>query len=248
MIAAIGFMLAVQDQAPALQNDPGAIVSEVFKRYYYASSLKGTITCETTDGAGTKKVTTQVSYVRPDKISVKQDYKGKNGLMLSLVSDGTKFSYDPPLDSILKPKPGERLYELVTIKKEGGGQAFVHDVGLMYAAAHKSLMPSTVLDLAIAHMDHLKDFKINVRTIALGGTVDLGGQKAYYMKGEWQPYIGSLYPVGVFEIWVSMTFDVLKFRLTQPYQVNGRKVNVVTTETANLAVNAAVDEGLFVVK
>jgi outer membrane lipoprotein-sorting protein len=248
MIGLLGLILAVQTaQDATIERDPGVVISKVFLKYYNAKSLSGTIVQETTDGKGVVKITTRVNYERPSKVSILQDYKGGNGLMLSLVGDGVKFAYDPPRTARIPAKPRERLIELVRIDRTGTNVSFIHGVGEMYHAAHVSLMPSTLLDLAVAYKEHLNDFKINVRTIALQGLVDVGGQKAYYITGQWQPYHGSA-QTGTYEIWVSLDFDLLRFRLVEQYSDGRTSVKATTTETANLKVNVPVDQTLFVVR
>ena len=248
MIGLFGLVIALQTaQDATVERNPADVVSKVFLKYYNARSLSGTIVQETTDGKGVVRITTKVNYERPNRVSILQDYKGGNGLMLSLVGDGVKFAYDPPRTAKVKPKPRERLFELVRVERTGTNVAFVHGVGEMYHAAHVSLMPSTLLDLAVAHKEHLSDFKINVRTLALQGMVDLGGQKAYYITGQWQPYHGAT-PTGTYELWVSLGFDLLKFRLVEQYSDGRTSVKATTTETASLKVNVPVDQTLFVVR
>ena len=248
MIGLLGLVLAVQTaQDATIERDPGIVISKVFLKYYNARTLSGTIVQETTDGKGVVKITTKVNYERPNRVSIQQDYKGRNGLLLSLVSDGVKFAYDPPRTASVKPKPRERLIELVRIDRTGTNASFIHGVGEMYHAAHVSLMPSTLLDLAVAHKEHLSDFKINVRTFVLQGVVDLGGQKAYYITGQWQPYHGAT-PTGTYEFWVSLGFDLLKFKLDEQYSDGRTAARATTTETANLRVDVPVDQSLFVVR
>jgi outer membrane lipoprotein-sorting protein len=241
-------ILCLATQAAAQETDPNVVVSKMMQRYWDAQTLSGTIVQTTSDGGGTLRVTTKLTYQRPGHILVQQDYKGKNGLLLSLVGNGERFAYDPPLKPFLKPKPRERLFEPAVITPPGTNRTTVLNIGDMYHAAHTSLMPSTLLDLAIAYKEHLKDFRINVRTITLAGVVPLNGVQAYKIYGAWQPYNGAEDVQMRYELYVSTTFDLLKFQLTQPIQVNNRTVNVTTVETADLKVGVPVDLAQFVVK
>jgi hypothetical protein len=109
-------------------------------------------------------------------------------------------------------------------------------------------MPSTILDLAVAHKEHLSDFKINVRTYALAGMVTVNGKNAYKITGAWQPYTGATDVQMRYELYVSTEFDVLRFAMTQPILVNGKPIQVTTVENADLKIGVPVDQSLFVVR
>ena len=241
MIGAFIFLAGViQDQQ--LERDPGVVFSKTLHKYFNASSLSGTIVQTIGDGGGVKKITTQVSYVRPNKIYIQQDLIHPNGLKANLTSDGKLFVYDPPMK--MKSKPYERLYEPMVLPANGNNAPLQLKIGDLFHAAHTSLAPSTFLDIAIAHMQHLEDLDINVLTHKLTGVVDYEGKKAYHLTGDWGQALNSL-PTGKYELWISTEFDLLKFVLTEQYAVNGRVVKLTTTETADLKVNAAVNQSLF---
>jgi outer membrane lipoprotein-sorting protein len=244
MIAAFLVMaLADQDRPANLERDPGVVVSKMFEKYYRASSLSGTIVQTISDGGGAKKITTLLSYQRPNKIYIQQDYVHPNGLKANLTSDGKVFAYDPPLK--LKPKPRERLYEPVELPRQGTSAVTFLAIGDMYHAAHLSLAPSTLLDLAVAYKTHLEDYSmVNVANHRLVGVVDYQGRQAYHIAGFWRQAAGSD-PTGKFEIWISTDFDLLKFVLSENYNVQGRAVALTTTEVADLKVNVAVNQDLF---
>ena len=248
MIGALALCLTVQAQAATLETDAGAIVSKVFEKYWNARTLMGTIVQTSSDGGGALKITTKVTFERPGHILVQQDYVGKNGLPLSLVSDGKKFAYDPPWNMPgIKIKPKERLMEPALIERPGQ-QNKILAIGDMYHAAHVSLMPSTVLDLAIAYRDHLSDFVINVGTTKLEGVVSYQGKQAYRIVGVWQAYKGAVDVQARYELLVSTGFDLLRFQLTQPYLIQGKTVLVTTVETADLKIDVPIDRSIFVVK
>ncbi len=236
--------ILLQDKQLNTERNPETIISNTLARYWNAKSLSGTIVQTVADGGGSKKYTTQVSYVRPTKILVQQDYVGKNGLKANLVSDGVKFAYDPPFDAPVPPKPRERLYEPVVIPKQGTNQQYILSLGEMYNAAHKSLAASTFLDIAIAYKKHLEDFKINVATLSLVGVETLNGAAVYHISGLWQPYSGAT-PTGRYDLYISLGFDLVKFVLRETYSVQGRAVQLTITETADLKVNAQVNEAIF---
>jgi outer membrane lipoprotein-sorting protein len=247
MIGAFGLLLVLQGPVPqsaALETDPGAIVSKMLAKYARASSLEGTIVQETSDTGGTLRMTTKVSYVRPNFVYVEQDRKGRNGVNLLLVSDSTKFKYPPPNTTPVRPKPGQFLYEPRTVERVGFAPLIL-TVGDMYHAAHTSLAPVTLLDLCIAHTEHLKDFKINVATLALAGTVSYKGKGVYRLTGQWRPYIGQDTATGYFELLVSQEFEALRFIMTETYNVNGKQVKLTVTETADLKIDVPVDPSVF---
>ncbi len=247
MIGALSLCLALQVQTPqtaTLEKDPGKIVSLVLAKYARANSLSGTIVQQASDTGGTLRMTTKVSYVRPDYIRVEQDRKGRNGLNLLLVSDEKKFKYSPPNTTPVPPKPGQFLLEPRTIERVGYAP-FVLTVGDMYHAAHTSLAPVTLLDLAIAHKEHLKDFTINVATLALAGMATYNGATVYRLTGQWRPYIGRDTVTGHFELLVSTEFDARRFTLTETYDVKGKQVKLTITETADLKVDVEVDPAIF---
>lgn len=244
MIGAFIILASVlQDRPATLDQDPDVVLSRVFQKYYNAKTLSGTIVQSISDGGGTKKITTLISYQRPNKIYVQQDFVHPNGLKANLTSDGRIFAYDPPLK--LKAAPRERLYEQVELPRQGTSNVTYLQIGDMYHAAHTSLAPSTLLDLAIAHTPHLKDYKINVATHKLAGIVELQGKKAYNIVGTWRIGLDQT-PMGNFEILISTEYDLLRFILREIYQLpDGRKVNVTTTEVADLKVDVAVNQELF---
>ena len=249
MIGALILTALLQDKPASQESDPGVIISKVFQKYYNARTLSGTIVQTIGDGGGTKKYTTQVNYVRPGKINVQQDFVAPNGLKANLTSNGTVFVYDPPYTSNFTVKPRERLYEKVTLPKAGTYQQTVLSLGDMYHAAHLSLAPSTLLDLAIAYKKHLEDFTINVKegSYSLVGVETFEGKSSYHIRGLWQSYRGAL-PSGQFDLWVSLEFDLQKFVLKENYMVDERTKQTVlltVTETANLTIGATVSEALF---
>jgi outer membrane lipoprotein-sorting protein len=241
MIGAFIFLAGVI-QNQQLERDPGVVISKTILKYYNATTLSGTITQSISDGGGVKKITTLVSYARPNKIYVQQDFIHPNGLKANLTSDGKFFVYDPPMK--LKSKPFERLYEPMVLPANGNNAPLQLTIGDLYHAAHTSLAPSTFLDIAIAYRQHLEDLKINVVLPKLAGVVDVDGKKAYHIVGDWGQALNST-PIGKFELWISTEFDLLKFVLTEQYAVNGRIVKLTTTETADLKVNATVNQALF---
>lgn len=237
-------LLTAMFQDKNLEKDPDVVIGKVMGKYMFAKSLNGTIVQTINDGSGGKTITTQVSYIRPDKILIQQDYVGRNGLKANLTSNGTKFVYDPPLRSNVPAKPRERLYEPVVIPHSGTDRVTVLAIGDMYHAAHLSLAPSTFLDFAVGFKKHLEDFKINVASTSLVGVETLTGKSVYHISGLWQPYIGAT-PTGRYDLWVTTEFELVKFVLKETYNVQNRAVQLTTTETANLTIGANVNQAIF---
>ena len=168
MLGAVGLALVIQGQTATLETDPGVVVSKLLAKYYNAATLSGTIVQEVSDGGGKRRITTRVAYIRPGYVFVEQDVRGTNGLNLKLVSDDAKFMYSPPLKTNVRVRPNEMLYEPRVIKRLDNSSLTLV-VGDMYHAAHLSLMPNTILDLAIAYGQHMKDFA----TIGNGSTAHI---------------------------------------------------------------------------
>lgn len=246
MVGAICFCLSLKVQEVQLEKNPSVVVSKMLQRYASAESLSGKIVQEVADGAGKVKTTTDVRFIRPNYVFIEQDNKGRNGLNRKLVSDDKKFMYTPPDSTPVGVKPRQFLIELRHLKNPANNVETVLYMGDMYNAAHVSLAPSTILDLAIAFPKHLEDFaRINIATIQLAGMVDVQGKQAYRITGKWRPYVGQNTETGYYELLVSTSFDVLRFSLSETYSVQGRSVKLTITETADLKVNAEVDRSIF---
>lgn len=251
MIGSVAIFFALhggpQQQQQLVQQSGGQVMSKVFLRYARAESLSGTIIQTTSDGAGSVTFKTDVSYVRPGKLYVAQDRKARNGLNLLAVSDGKTFAYDLPRDTIDKVVPGERLSEPVTSSDPVTGKRTTITLGEMYAVTHSSMEPVTSLDIAIAHTPHLGDFRINVASVKLSGSVLYKGRQVYRITGGWRHY-GDVQPSGQYEMLISSEYDILRYALTERYLVRGRLVDLKIVETVDLKVGAKVDDNVFKVR
>ncbi|HXH59852.1 MAG TPA: hypothetical protein VNI20_00690 [Fimbriimonadaceae bacterium] len=215
-------------------------------KYVSAQSLTGTIDSETSDGKGTVKNLITVSYQRPTFISVHMTIKGRNGLPMSLVSDGENFRYDPPMkESLVPPQPRERLIEPVTVKNQLTGATLVQDIGMIYNAAHASLVASTALDILIGFRAHLKDLQIHVATLNLIKTnVADDGSKTYLVGGTWRQNKDDQ-ALSTYQMLISDQWDLLQFRLVEPIGVNNKLVPLTITEKVNVKTDVPVPASTF---
>lgn len=255
-------LIASAQASPAQSESSTQVISKMLARYAYAESLSGNITYSVSDGAGTASVKTDVKYVRPNLLSIKQDRTGANGLKQAAISDGALFMYDLPMKrGIVPPQPNQRMYEPVNFVDDqasigGSDHGFRRTVGELYNIAHVSLSPSTALDIAIGFKPHLADLTIHLGTFDKLQSATYKGKSVFKITGDWRVNRSTEMANGKYELLISHEYDFLRLVHNAKYNIGtilpgtnkvdpGNIVTVTTTEVADLKVNAEVDSKAF---
>ena len=245
MLAAL-LLIAAQSETPV------EIISKMFAKYAYADTLSGTVTYTVSDGAGKVSVKTDVKYVRPNLLLIKQDRVGANGAYQQAISDGAAFMYDLPIQKNIVPvRPNERFVEEVYGMYAETSIPFRHNIGKLYSIAHKSLSPSSALDIAIGFKPHLEDMQIHLSTQDKLQSATYKDKTVHKITGEWRVNRSTEMANGMYELLVSSEYDFLRLVHTARYNIGKFRpgdnfidpkniVTVTTTEVAEFVVNAKV--------
>jgi hypothetical protein len=227
---------ATQTSAPAT---PAGLISNMFAYYTSAVTLAGSIRM-TQEAQGRAVVTdTDVQFVRPNRIYVRQSEHGGEGRSFLLTSDGQTFSYDKPKD-IQGPA---RCVEYTRTAYQ------LLDLSDIYTATLNSIVdPSPILNVAIGRKPDLIRLTGQLLDYRIVGSYKDGSDTIYQIAGQYAT--APNHPVaGKYQIDVSETGAFRRFVIKQYYAVPGHAnmppVEVTTTWVSTLQVDAKTNDSLF---
>lgn len=242
MVAKIGLLLAlVSPQAQTAKPNVTAngLISKAMSRYYDAKTLSGTIQLVQEAKGVSVGISTQIQFDQPSNIYIHQERGGSQPEQYTLVSDGKRFSYDRPGQS-LGPR---RFVEDVT--QHGYRQSFRE----MYAASVRSILDrSPALDLVIARREDLEALRQRIGARDVSGTVNVGnGKTAYVVTCNWHDIPGED-ATGKIQFVIGAEGDLYQVVRTQRYRVADKMAETITitsTWNVNVSVNAATNANLY---
>ncbi len=235
MITALALLIAVQDA-----KTPAQRVSEMLLRYYNAESLSGTITLTQTSGNVAVTVVTELDYVRPDKLSIRQTRRSSFPGQWVVTSDGTAFTYNEPGNA--DPKV-HRLQEPMTTL-----QGAKLDIRGVYAACSNSLGERPApLDIAIGRKEDLQALKIQWSTLGAVDAVGTPPAGTTVVGGRWREYDGAA-ETATYQMWISPSGDLKRFMQFERLMVEaGRPSQLVTSDwVVDLKIGQVPDSKKFV--
>ena len=228
--------------SPMSQESPAALVSKMMGKYNKANSVSATINAVVQTPGGNVKVDTTLKYVRPSLFYLKQAETYKSTKNYFVISDGLRFTYPSPGQN--RPDTSRYLVESLV-----DNQGKTMKVGDIYAAASSSIADrSTPLDLLVSRVEDLQAIRGQWATIASGGSVKFNGVAANMIKGTWKQYGEAQRDWGSYEIFITDDGDLVGFRLTEPFKIQGKDVKMVTTWTVNAQINVKIDNSTFLLK
>ncbi len=226
--------LALSQQAPSAAS----IVSKMIARYHEADSMTGTIAMQQGLGTQTVSATTVLQYERPNKLYIKQTFKGEETREVLITCDGRYFSYNTP-ENLPGSENLKRLVEAVST------QFGTLDLGGVYAASSKALLDRSVpLDLAISRKEDLTYRRNQWATLSYVGKTTLQKESVHRITGRYRPY-GEADVTGTYEMYINEAGDLRRYTLTTQIQDSGRLMTVMGSWDVNLAVNGKPDASLF---
>lgn len=226
--------LALSQQAPSAAS----IVSKMIARYHEADSMTGTIAMQQGLGTQTVSATTVLQYERPNKLYIKQTFKGEETREVLITCDGRYFSYNTP-ENLPGSENLKRLVEAVST------QFGTLDLGGVYAASSKPLLDRSVpLDLAISRKEDLTYRRNQWATLSYVGKTTLQKESVHRITGRYRPY-GEADVTGTYEMYINEAGDLRRYTLTTQIQDSGRLMTVMGSWDVNLAVNGKPDASLF---
>jgi hypothetical protein len=240
-LAAQGGAPAVQQptsQAPAAANEAAALISKAMLRYYQAPSLAGKIRLTQSAQGVSIVADTEIQYDRPSLLYIRQSRNGSSPRNVTIVSDGKKFAYDRPEETL---GPG-RFTEYVT---QNGYQQTIGD---MYGASVKSVVHrSPVLDMAIGRRADLEIVRSHWGSKRVSGRKTVRGISGIVVDGNYHEMPGAD-PTGTFQMVLTEEGDILEYRQTQRFRVPDQvkdTIEVVSQWEVDLKVGAKTDPGRY---
>ena len=219
---------------------PKALIEGMFKRYYVAKSIQGTvISVQTAMGA---KVTlrTDLAIKNPDRFRIAQSRDGSRADHWLAVSDGNLFAYDRP-DGV-KGKP--RFAELVT---QNGKKLNNRD---MYQVVSGAIGDKNApLDIAFGRSDDLRGLTNRWgKEWKYEGEATVAGRKGYRISSSMRPYIEAQYWDSV-EMVIDADYNLLEYKVSQRIIVDKatEPIIVVTDSVINFTVDSDISDQIFVV-
>jgi hypothetical protein len=195
-------LAAWQDQkAP----DASALVSAMFAKYHAADRIRGRAEATVEVGDEKFKITTEVEIQRPLRLRILQSVEAAKRRRFLVVSDGSRFSYDKPLERPALDSEG-RLFETVA---EG------MTLGDIYRIASGSLAERNVLlDVVIADVRDLSLLRDQWVGLEAAGEVEVGGRRAVKVIGQWRKFAGEEVSAAL-ELWVTPEGDLKRMAIKQ---------------------------------
>ncbi len=217
---------------------PKALIEGMFKRYYVAKTIQGSIVSVQTALGARVNLRTDLAIKNPDKFRIAQSRDGSRAASWLSVSNGNIFSYDKP-DGV-KGKP--RFAELVT---QNGKKLTNRD---MYQVVSNTLGDKhAAIDIAFGRSDDLrgltnrwgKDWKYE-------GEASIAGRKGYRISSSMRPFIEAQYWDKV-EMVIDADFNLLEYKVSQRILVDKatEPVIVVTDSIITFTVDGEISDGLF---
>lgn len=226
--------IALVQPAPSAAS----IVSKMIARYHEADSMTGKITMQQGLGTQTVSATTVLQYERPNKLYIRQTFKGEEAREVLVTCDGRHFSYNTP-ENLPGSENLKRLVEAVST------QFGTLDLGGVYAASSKSLLDRSVaLDLAVSRKEDLTYRRNQWATLSYVGKTTLQKESVHRITGRYRPY-GEADVTGSYEMYINDSGDLRRYTLTTQLQDSGRVMTVMGAWDVNLAVNGKPDPALF---
>ena len=230
--------LAPGQATTAPRADAAALISKAMARYYSVPSMAGKIRL-TQEAKGVSVVLDTVFQIdRPNKIYLHQERSGRVSESFTMVSDGIKFSYDRPGETL---GPG-RFTEYA---RQQGRDLTYRD---MYTAALRSVIDrSPALELVIGRDEDLEDLRSHLGSKAVTGTTSVDGQDAYIIEGLWHDLPGEQ-ATGKFRLVIGPEGDLYKFVRTQRFHVPDKLKEifmVTSTWEVNVKIGTKNDESLY---
>lgn len=224
---------------------PAQLVSRMLARYASATSLSGTISYTQSAGSVAIHGQTQVQYVKPDKLFIKQTMEGPQKGVYRVVSDGEKFSYSLPQDLPDLIPPGGENQLLVEPVLQKGKKLDLVDI---YTIGSSGLVDKpAAMDIAIGRVEGLRSFRSQLATVRDEGVERMDGVDVHIIAGDWRQYesapVSGTYRLGVTDAG-DLVFYSIKEVVADP-QVKMTPQEIVTTWKASLKVNGPTDPKLF---
>jgi hypothetical protein len=233
-----------QDAQPAAPT-PQALISQMVSKYAKAPTLNGAIEAEILVKGERVRVSTEVSYVRPNRLAIRQAESFKGTRNYLVVSDGVGFVYSNPVEDLRKREP--LLYEPAVRtnppRPENNFQRTLESltIGDIYVAGSQSLADRSVpLDLAIGRREDLEFLQGQLVEVKDGGDVVFNGQRARRIFGPWRPFAQAAHALAQYELFITPEADLVGYRMTENFRVKGegrnaREVDVQMVSTWKVA-------------
>ena len=241
-------ILLVQGGGQAPTTDAAGIISKMFAYYNGTTSLSGTIHMTQSAAGHSVTLDTEIAFVAPSKLYIKQYLNGAEPKTWLVTSDGKVFSYDVPNTTrFAKSRPTARLMETV---QPGPVALTYRDI---YHATALSLGDRSVpLDLAIGSVEEMRAIRDQSATVVYGGHEDLNGVSVNVINGQWREY-GRAPVSGTYQMMITDDGQLKRYSRKETLAIdegNGARLDpqqVTTVWDVNLQVNAKPDESVFAV-
>lgn len=236
----IATLLCTAVLAPSKDPSSEAMITAMVRKYAGATVLAGSIDGAVSDGTGTISTLTSFKYARPSRLSVVQNKLGMNGGTFRILSDGKKFSYEEPLDKVLRT--GKRLYEPI---RQRGYLLTVPDI---YMVGYKGMPdPGIALEVALGVQSFVKDWRKLMARIDPPEKTNFKGESAYTIKGTIRETFAG--PANAnFELTISESKELKRYLHVIAYEVNGKVVRLATVYDLTADLNATLSPTDFAVE
>lgn len=226
-------------QAATSQPSAGAqLISKAFRRYYDCQSLTGKIRLTQSAKGVTLVIDTEVQFDQPSKLYVRQVRGGSMPKEATIISDGEKFSYTRPYDTLGRPV----FQEMVT---QHGYTQTVRD---MYSVSAKSSLDrSPVLDIAIGRATDLREIRTHWGSPEFKGKTQVNGITANIVEGTYFDIPGED-ATGTFQFLISDDGDLIRYGQIQKFGMPNKPTEtflVTSTWDADLHPNAKTNPALY---
>jgi len=232
-------IMAMAVAAPAFPSTtPKALIEGMFKRYYVAKTIQGSIVSVQTALGARVNLRTDLAIKSPDHFRIAQARDGSRAARWLAASDGKIFSYDRP-DGV-KGKP--RFAELVT---QNGKKLTNRD---MYQVVGTTLGDKhAAIDIAFGRTDDLRGLTNRWgKEWKYVGEATVGGRKGYRISSSMRPFIEAQYWDAV-EMVIDADFNLLGYKTSQRILVDKgtEPVIVVTDSVINFTVDGDISDQIF---
>lgn len=221
--------------APAKDLTPSEFLSKIIFRYAEAKTLDGEILLTSQAGTAKVDVRSRLTVERPSKVALRQVRTGQMADRATVTSDGTRFTYDAPME--LKGTTGERLLEFVN--KETLKQPM--NVGEIIQVGQRRLLdysaPLWLVCSSRADLEFLRGTWATVeKRDSKDGLISLGGQYREYQLAL---------PSGTWQLWATPDGDLRGYSIRTTIAEGNQRVDIENTWRIDLKINPELPAGTF---
>lgn len=228
-----------------VQERPTEVIGGLFKKYYDAQSVEGTMTSRYYEGNRLiSTVETEVAFIRnPAKIYIRQEktnhtIPGSEKDVFMVIGDGKNLSYNVPVGSLRwEERKSERLIEPIV--------PGISTVETQYALVTSSLSDRTApLDIAFARTEDLQAYQklwyeliFQERQDAPAGAKVIGGRLRPFDEAP---------PSGSWQIVLGPNLDMIRYETNETFSVDGQQLTLRAVHDVDFKLNVSIPDSKFV--